>query len=191
MILGIMGSPRRGGNSEILLDQALAGARSAGADTEKVVLGLLNIQGCTHCSGCWDTGECIIEDDMGLFYRKFREMEAIIVAAPLYFLGPPAQLKAVIDRCEVFWVLKTRFNISASPTGKKRPGAFISVAGAPGKPDTFDPSRRIIRAFFSTIDVAYSAELFFTEVEEPGKIRAHPTALAEAYTLGVRIARSL
>ncbi len=191
MILGIMGSPRRGGNSEILLDQALAGARSAGADTEKIVLSLLNVQGCTHCGGCWDTGECTIKDDMELFYSKFKEMQAIIVAAPLYFLGPPAQLKAVIDRCETFWVLKTRFNISVSPTGKKRPGAFISVAGAPGKPDTFDPARRIIRAFFSVIDVAYTDELFFTEVEEPGKIRAHPTALAEAYTLGARIARSL
>jgi len=191
MILGIMGSPRRGGNSEILLDQALAGARSAGADTEKIVLSLLNIQGCTHCNGCRDTGECIVQDDMELLYRKIREMQAIIVAAPIYFLGPPAQLKAVIDRCEPFWVLKTRFNLSISPTGKKRPGAFISVAGAPGKPDTFEPSRRIIRAFFSTIDVIYSAELFFTEVEEPGQIRAHPTALAEAYSLGIKIARSI
>lgn len=191
MILGIMGSPRRGGNSEILLDQVLAGARSAGADTEKIVLSLLNVQGCTHCSGCWDTGECTIQDDMELFYRKFREMDAIIVAAPIYFLGPPAQLKAVIDRCEPFWVLKTRFNKGVSPTGKKRPGVFISVAGATSKPDTFEPSRRIIRAFFSTIDVAYTYELFFAEIEEPGQIRAHPTALAEAYTLGVRLARSL
>ncbi|HDN79929.1 MAG: flavodoxin family protein [Chloroflexi bacterium] len=191
MILGIAGSPRQGGNTELLLDQALAGARSAGADTEKIVLSKLQIQGCTHCEGCLETGRCVIRDDMDLLYMKFREMEALFIAAPIYFLGLPSQLKAVIDRCEAFWVLKNKLNQAVSLTGKKRPGVFISVAGAPDKTEIFNPARRIIRAFFSTIDVVYTAELFFPETELKGQIREHPTALMDAYTLGARIARSL
>jgi len=191
MILGIAGSPRQGGNTELLLDQALSGARSAGADTEKIVLAKLNIQGCTACGKCADTGRCVIRDDMDLLYSKLREMEAIIVAAPIFFLGLPSQLKAVIDRCEAFWMLKTNLGQSVSPTGKKRPGVFISVAGAPDEKEIFVPSRRIIRAFFNTIDVRYTEELFIPEIEAKGEIREHPTALAEAYALGARLARSL
>lgn len=191
MILGIAGSPRQGGNTELLLDQALSGARSAGADTEKIVLAKLNIQGCTACGKCADTGVCVIRDDMDLLYSKLREMEAIIVAAPIFFLGLPAQLKAAIDRCEAFWMLKTNLGKSVSSTGKRRPGIFISVAGAPDDKDIFAPAQRIIRAFFNTIDVRYTEGLFIPEIESKGQIREHPTALLEAYALGARLARSL
>ena len=191
MILGIAGSPRQGGNTELLLDQALSGARSAGASTEKIILARLNIQGCTGCGRCADTGRCVIKDDMGLLYGKLREMEAIIVAAPIFFLGLPSQLKGAIDRCEAFWMLKTNLGKSVSLTGRKRPGVFISVAGAPDEKDIFAPARRIIKAFFNTIDVRYFGELFIPEIEAKGKIRDHPTALAEAYALGARLARNL
>lgn len=191
MILGISGSPRQGGNTDLLLDQALSGARSAGADTEKIVLARLNIQGCTACGKCADTGVCVIKDDMELLYSKLRQMEGIIVAAPIYFLGLPSQLKALIDRCEAFWMLKTNLGQTVSPTGRRRPGAFISVAGAPDEKDIFTPARRIIRAFFNTVDVRYAEELFIPAIEAKGSIREHPSALAEAYALGARLARSL
>ncbi len=191
MILGIAGSPRLGGNTELLLDQALSGARSAGADTEKIILAKLNVQGCTACGECAKTGRCVIRDDMDLLYTKLREMDAIIVAAPIFFLGLPAQLKAAIDRCEAFWMLKTNLGQSVSPTGKRRPGALISVAGAPDERDIFAPARRIIRAFFNTIDVRYEEELFIPEIEAKGQIRDHPTALVDAYALGARLARSI
>jgi len=67
-VLGILGSPRRGGNTEILLDQALAGAGSQGAETEKLILNELEITPCQSCDQCMKTGECATDDDMSLVY---------------------------------------------------------------------------------------------------------------------------
>ena len=63
-VLGIYGSPRKGGNSDQLLDKALEGARAAGAETKAVYARDLKMSGCLECGGCDETGECIIRDDM-------------------------------------------------------------------------------------------------------------------------------
>ena len=63
-VLGILGSPRLGGNSDILLEQALAGARAAGAEVEKITLYQKKISGCLDCGKCNETGICAIKDDM-------------------------------------------------------------------------------------------------------------------------------
>ena len=65
------------------------------------------------------------------------------------------------------------------------------MAGAPDEKDIFAPARRIIRAFFNTVDVRYAEELFIPAIEAKGGIREHPSALVEAYALGARLARSL
>jgi multimeric flavodoxin WrbA len=63
-VLGVVGSPRRGGNTEILVDEALAGAEEAGALVEKVLLGELDIAPCRACNACQKTGQCVQRDDV-------------------------------------------------------------------------------------------------------------------------------
>ena len=84
-VLGIMGSPRVGGNSDILLDEALSGARDAGAEVEKIILDKKKISGCKDCKKCNETGLCVIKDDMPEIHKKILEADAIIHSVPVYF----------------------------------------------------------------------------------------------------------
>ena len=97
-VLGIVGSPRRGGNTEILVDEILAGAAKAGANTEKIILNELNILPCQACDACKDGGECVQEDDMSELLKQMERCRIWVLGTPAYWWGPSAQLKAFIDR---------------------------------------------------------------------------------------------
>jgi multimeric flavodoxin WrbA len=97
-ILGISFSPREQGNTEQLLDKALAGAKSQGAKTELCRVSDKIIKPCDGCGVCFKTGECHIKDDMGEVSEKLLEAEGIIFGSPVYFYNITAQGKAVIDR---------------------------------------------------------------------------------------------
>ena len=97
-VLGIVGSPRRGGNTEILIDEVLAGAEEAGALIEKVILNELNINPCQACNNCYKTGQCIQNDDMLELLEKMELSDLWILGTPIYWWGPTAQFKAFLDR---------------------------------------------------------------------------------------------
>ena len=97
-ILGVSCSPRRWGNTWLLLEEALIGARESGAETEMVALADLEIQPCDGCSACVKTPRCHIEDDMQKVYPKVLAADGIIFATPVYFFNMTAQAKTFIDR---------------------------------------------------------------------------------------------
>lgn len=97
-ILGLSCSPRRQGNTEILLGEALRGAQHEGAEVELYSVSGKTIQPCDGCRACNETGECHIEDDMQNLYRKLLEADGIIFGTPVYFYSMSAQAKTVIDR---------------------------------------------------------------------------------------------
>lgn len=85
-LLAIQGSPRKGGNTEILLDEAIRGAMDGGAQVEKVELRLLNITPCLELYECKRTGMCAIKDDMTGLYSKIDSCQRLILASPIFFL---------------------------------------------------------------------------------------------------------
>jgi multimeric flavodoxin WrbA len=97
-ILGIVGSPRRGGNTEILVDEVLRGAEEVGALSEKIILNKLNIKPCQACNTCYKTGKCIQNDDMISLLEKMKESNVWVLGTPIYWWGPTAQFKAFLDR---------------------------------------------------------------------------------------------
>ena len=97
-ILGILGSARPGGNTEILLDIALDKARSQGEEASKICLRDLTIGPCDGCNGCFSTGECIIDDDMQQVYEKIRMADGIIWASPVYYWSMSGLTKMAMDR---------------------------------------------------------------------------------------------
>jgi len=185
-VLGISGSPRRGGNTELLLDRALEGARERGADVEKIVLSDLNIHPCRHCDRCADTGLCVVQDDMQRLYARFRTLGALILAAPVFFMGPPAQTKSMIDRCQCLWVAKYVLKRPIVEDGVKRKSLLIGVGGST-RPHLFRPLKTIVQAVFATLDVAYGNDLFFSGVDKKEAIREHPAALKEAFEAGAAL----
>lgn len=188
-VLGIAASPRKGGNTDLLLAEALKGAASTGAEVTTLNLCDLHIAPCRHCDGCLKTGKCVIDDDMQVVRRKLRDLDRLIFASPIFFMGITAQGKAMIDRCQALWALKYLLKIPLRSQNFKPNGLFISVGGLPyEKEKLFTPARATIRAFFATIDIKYSAELLFPHVDRKAEITEHPTALSDAFAAGRKLA---
>jgi len=97
-VLGLVCSPRKEGNTEILIGHALASAREAGAETEMLHTADLSIAPCDACDACRSTGVCVVEDDMQTVYEKLDETDGLIFGTPVYFMNVSAQAKTIIDR---------------------------------------------------------------------------------------------
>jgi multimeric flavodoxin WrbA len=184
-LLGIMGSPRIGGNTDLLLDQAFKGAQSRGAETEKIVVDRLRIAPCREYYGCLRDGKCVIHDDMDEIYPKLLGADIVIVASPMFFYALSAQVKALIDRCQALWA--RRYVLKQSPPDSNRKGAFIGVGATQGK-QLFDGSALTLKYFFQAIGVTYAGDLLVRGVDKKGEIKDHATALSDAYELGKRLA---
>ena len=123
-ILGIVCSPRSGGNTEILVEEALSSARESGAETELVLVADKHINPCDACGACTENGICQIEDDMQDIYQKLENADGIIFGTPVYFINVSAQAKAVIDR--TYALLRTgtlRGKVAAGAVAVRRVGA--------------------------------------------------------------------
>ena len=183
-ILGIMGSPRIKGNTDLLLDEALKGAQCQGAEIEKIIVDKLNISPCKEYYGCLNDGNCVIKDDMDNIYPKLLQVDGIIIASPIFFYGITSQLKALIDRCQAIWARK--YILKQKLSDQERKGAFIAVGATRGK-QLFDGSILVIKNFFQVIDVRYVDELLIRSVDKKGEIKGHPTALSGAFELGKKL----
>lgn len=183
-VVGFLGSPRVGGNTDLLLDAALEGARKAGGDTEKVVLERLDLRGCRECERCFPNGRCVLKDDMQPIYKSLDELDVIVIASPIFFSGLTAQMKMMIDRCQCLWARKY---LLGKPIGggRKRVGAFLSVGGRGDL--SFKGAVSVVKSLFLSIDVEYAGELMIAGIEGKGAVSKYPTALKEAQELGARL----
>ena len=185
-VLGLFGSPRRGGNTELLLEEALKGAESERAEAERVYLTDYNITPCKECHGCDQTGNCVILDDMQKIYPKFLEADIIILASPIFFYGVTAWAKALIDRSQALWARKYLLKDPSLKEGKKRKGFFISVGATKGQ-KVFEGSILTAKYFFDVLNADYAGELLFRGVEAKGDILKHQGALQQAFEAGRRL----
>ncbi len=186
-VLGIAASPRLGGNTDRLLDQAVAGAASKGAQVKQIILGDLEIAPCQHCDGCVQTGGiCVIEDDMQWIHQDLREFDRFILAAPVFFMGVPAQAKAMIDRCQALWVVKYLLKLPVGTNNQERRGIFISVGGTKYN-NLFQGSVATVKSWCITLDIKYAGDLLLAGIDSYGAVTNHPTALKDAFALGQKL----
>ena len=185
-VLGIAGSPRWGGNTDLLLAEVMRGAASRGAEVKTIVLNDLNITPCQHCDACQKKGECRIEDDMQMVYRELEEADRIVLASPIHFMGVTAQVKAMIDRCQALWARK--YVLKRPPLGdrRERKGLFVAVGGMK-RASLFEPALATVKSLFKVLDIAYADELLFRGIDEKGAIAEHPDALKQAFLAGQKL----
>lgn len=184
--LGIAGSPRKGGNTELLLNEALAGAAEAGADIELIKLRYFRFAGCIGCDGCFKEGKCVVQDDMQQVYQKLLTADRIILAAPIFSMGMNAQAKAMVDRCQRFWSTKYVLKCNVIENADNRPprkGFYISVAGS-DLPRVFDGAEQVARYFFKMLETEYLGSYMYKQLDEKGAIRRQPEALKEVREAG-------
>ncbi|MFH1797902.1 MAG: flavodoxin family protein [Candidatus Omnitrophota bacterium] len=182
-ILGISGSPRTGGNTDILLERALLGARESNAETEKIILNNLKIYPLheEEYENVTEDGLSVISDDMRIIFQKIDEADALILSAPIFFGSLPCQVKTMIDRFQCVWLSKNVLNKTMFI--KKKIGAFISVE-ASEREDFFNNAKSIVRHFFAVINVEYKGEVFCPGVGKKADILKHPIFLDKAYDVG-------
>jgi multimeric flavodoxin WrbA len=187
-IIGIAGSPRREGNTDLLLGQVMAGAQSVGAQTKTIILCDLDIHPCRHCDGCLETGKCVIQDDMKWIYEDIRSADRLVIASPMFFMALSAQTKMMVDRCQCLWVMKyvLKLPVATNSSGERR-GLFVATGGTQ-YPNLFQPSLVTIKSLFSVIEVKLTGEVTFRGIDEKGKIAEHPTALQDAFAAGIDLA---
>ncbi len=186
-ILGLFGSPRRGGNTELLLEEALKGAESEGAEVERIYLPDYAITPCKECHGCDQTGNCVILDDMQKIYPKLLEADVIILASPIFFYGVTAWAKALIDRSQALWARKYLLkDPSLGKEGKKRKGFLISVGATKGQ-KVFEGAILTAKYFFDVLNAEYVGDLLFKGVEAKGDILKHQEALHQSFEAGRRL----
>ena len=182
--LGIYGSPRKGGNTDQLLDKILEGAESCGAEIHKIYARDLSVSGCLECGGCDKTGKCVVKDDMDTVYPLLENADVIFLASPIFFYGVTAQVKAIMDRAQAMW---SKRMLEKTPEQRKSydsgSGYLIAVGATRGK-NLFECAQLGGRYFFDALDMTYEGGLLYREIEKKSDIGERPETLKEAYELG-------
>jgi len=187
LLLGIAGSPRRGGNSDRLLAACLEAAESRGVRTQRIAAADPAISPCRGCNACSKTGECIQRDAMGEVYRAIDAADGILVASPVFFAGVPAQLKALIDRLQPYWA--RRF-VLGEPLERRRPGGIVLVRGG-GDPYGAGCAEGTLRSAFAVLGIDIVDALVVEGVDAPADVEARRDAFALAEALGLQLAIAL
>jgi multimeric flavodoxin WrbA len=184
IVLGIYGSPRKGGNTDTLLDRVLDGARASGAVVKSVYARDLVISGCKECGGCDKTGRCIIHDDMQSVYPLLEEAGSIYLASPVFFYGVTAQAKALVDRAQAMWskrmLIKPPEERKSMDSGK---GYLVAVGATRGQ-KLFLGVELTAKYFFDALDMTYEGGLLLRGVEKHSDAEKQPEAMDQAYRLG-------
>jgi hypothetical protein len=194
-VLAFASSPRRGGNSETLLDWLLASmSHESDVTIEKIVLVDADINPCRGCNACEKLNYCIQRDGMDRVHDKIIEADIIVFASPIFCMGIPAQGKSLIDRAQVFRSRKYVLKLPVVPPERKgkRMGIYLGTAGQTWE-NVFDGAILSVKCLFHVIevrdrDIQY---LFIRGVDEKGAILSHPTAKTDAEQLGPRVIAEL
>ena len=186
-ILGLAAGPRAGGNSDILLDECLRGAREAGAQVELVRCRDLHFRGCIACNACFTTGECVLQDDMQGLYDKMIACDRLVFATPIFFMNTPWLGKMAIDRCQCLWARKYILKLPLfDPPRTGRQAAVIAVGATRGK-SLFDGLMQTMQHVFQALELDHVADVLVRQVDGKGEIRKRPEVLEQAYELGRKL----
>jgi NAD(P)H-dependent FMN reductase len=194
-VLAFAGSPRRGGNSETLLDWVLEAMRKEpDTEIEKIPIIEAKINPCKGCNLCEKLNRCVQRDGMDVVDEKIVASDLIILAAPIFCMGINAQAKVLIDRTQVFRSRKYVLKLPVVPPEKKgkRIGIFLCTAGQ-NWDYVFDGAIPSVKCFFHVIEVRDNdiRYLMVNGVDEKGAILTHPTARSDAEHLASTVIADL
>ena len=180
-VLGVCGSPRRNGNTDILVSRILEGAKDAGVETESVFLKRLKIKECNGCHTCWKGKRCSKKDDMNDLYPKIEESDAIVFGTPVYWYGPTALMKGFLDRFVYF----------NCPENREKIRGKSAVLAVPFEEEDTEAAAPLVTMFEKSLDyleMTLAGKILAPGVGEKGDILKKVDILNEAYRLGGEIA---
>lgn len=175
-VLILSGSPRKGGNSDLLCDEFARGAQEAGHDVEKLRVAAKKVAPCSACYYCRSHGgACVYKDDMADILQKMIDADVLVLASPVYFYSIDAQLKAVIDRTVARWL------------EVKNKEFYYIVTMADEAHASADTTLACFRGYADCVEGAVEkGVLIGSGVYEPGIVKASP-AMKQAYEMGKNV----
>lgn len=173
-VLAIVSSPRKNGNTELLVDEFVKGAQEAGHEAEKICLREKKIAPCLACEACLrNGGTCVQKDDMTEILPKLIDADVIVLSTPVYYYSICAQLKAMIDRT---------LPIGADG-GKMRGKEFYFITTAADAPHAMERTMADLQGFADCVPGSVVKGKVYGQAFGVGEIRGK-AAMQEAYTLG-------
>ncbi len=174
-VLILSGSPRVGGNSDLLCDEFMRGAKESGNEVSKINVAQKKVAGCLGCYRCKESGKCVFQDDMAEILQQMIEADVLVLASPVYFYSISSQLKAVIDRTVARWL-----------EVKDKEFYYIATA-ADEEHDSLETTFACFRGYADCVEGAKEMGVIYgAGVYEKGEIKQTP-AYAQAYEMGKRV----
>lgn len=174
-VLILSGSPRKGGNSDLLCDEFMRGAKEAGHQVEKIRVQEKKVACCIACYACRNTGVCAIKDDMAEIMQKMIDCDVMVLASPVYFYSVDAQLKAVIDRSVCRW------------TEVKNKEMYYIMTAADEEKTSMDTTLACFRGYADCVEGAVEKGVIYgTGVYEAGEVK-EKAVMQEAYQMGKNV----
>lgn len=190
-VLCVYGSPRKGGNTDLLMDAFAEGVTEAGGEAVKIYLRDLKFFPCLELYKCRKEGVCGITDDMTPVYGLLAKARGVAVASPVMFYTVSAFTKAFMDRCQSLWCVKYIHKRPVFPErGGRARGVLLSAGGSAGQ-KLFDGMRTTFKYFLDAIDGDHWGEVLVRNVDNRNDIKKHPEALEEARSLGAKLVAEL
>ena len=183
-VLGVVGSPRKKGNTHILVSKILEGAQSEEISTDLLFLGDLTIEECDGCHYCWKNEKCIREDDMSDLYGRIIESDVIVFGTPVYWYGPTALMKGFIDRFVYFNGGRNRKKIRDKL-------AVIAVPFEEENLETVAPVVSFFERSFSFLGVKLIGKMIAPGVTKRGEVKEKKEYMDKAFELGRKIAKDI
>ena len=181
-VLGVSGSPRVGGNTDLILNEALKVAKSNSAEVKLIRISDYKLEPCDACMSCFSTGKCAIKDDGEALYQEIAQADGIILGSPSYFQGVTAQMKIFIDRMGFLALARKKRDF----TGKA--GGVIAVARRSGVSGTCNQMMTFLTAAGFAIP---SGGRVFAIGREKGDVLNDKEGVETAKNLGFMIVKAL
>lgn len=183
-ILGIIGSPRKGGNTQVVVERILDGAKSEGATAETLFLDDMKIRECIGCHACWNGLDCTRKDDMNSLYERIAGADCFVFGTPVYWYGPTAIMKAFLDRFVYFNCPDNRGGVKGKP-------AILTVSYEEDNPETAQLTVELFEKSFGYLGMYLFRSVIVPGVTKIGEVKSKPEILEKAYMTSEEIIRGL
>jgi len=180
-LLGIMGSPRKNGNTHMMLSGILESAGNRGAETDLIILCDKTIYECDGCLICWKNRPCPKNDDMNVIYTMIEKADVLVFGTPVYWYGPTALMKLFIDRLVYFNCPENR----PAVRGKK---GIIVIPYEEESPETVEPLEKMFEMSLNYMEMRLVHKLIVPGAGEKGAVREMPGIMKKCELLGETIA---
>ncbi len=179
-VLGMMGSPRKNGNTHVMISKILEGSEDAGAKTEIIILKDLVIKECDGCHTCWKGNDCSKNDDMNNLFQKISSNDVIISGTPVYWYGPTALIKACLDRFVYF----------NCPENHEKIENIKAVLAIPFEEESEETAEILLNMFkksFEYLKIPLIEKVLAPGVDKRGEVSKRDDIMNLCYNIGKRI----